>query len=104
MEQQFLIPANSKRSKLIFSAFRPIDLIIAGTGAMVTFLMFIIFKPESLFAAVIVLAPFGVTAFLVLPVANYHNVLCVLTNIYKFYSSQQRFSWKGWCVKDEYDK
>ena len=103
MENQFLIPANSKRAQLIFSVFRPVDLIIASVGAGLTLMLFVIVQPQTLLSAAIVLAPILVCSFLVIPVPNYHNMLCVLQNIYKFYfEEKQQFIWKGWCVKDEF--
>lgn len=100
---QYLIAANSKKGQLIFNVFRPIDLGIAITGAVVTFLMFLIIQPDSLLPGIIVLSPVLVCAFLVMPVPNYHNILCVLQNIYNFYFvDKNELKWKGWCVKDEY--
>ena len=99
----YLIPANSKRAQLIFSAFRFIDLIILGSGAAVTIILFWIFKPDSLPSGIGVLMPFLICAFLVIPFPNYHNMLCVLQNIYRFYFvEKQQYTWKGWCVKDEF--
>lgn len=100
---QYLIAANSKKGQLIFNVFRPIDLGIASCGAVVTFILFLIFQPGSLFSGIFVLLPFLSCAFLVMPIPNYHNVLCVLTNIYKFYFvDKNELKWKGWCAKDEY--
>lgn len=100
---QYLIPANSKRGQLIFSMFRPIDLGIITTGTVITFILFLIFQPQSLGLGIFVLAPFLVCAFLVLPIPNYHNVLCILINIYNFYFvDKNQLTWKGWCAKDEY--
>lgn len=100
---QYLIAANSKKGQLIFNVFRPIDLGIAITGAVVTFLMFLIIQPNSLLPGIIVLSPVLVCAFLVMPVPNYHNILCVLQNIYNFYFvDKNELKWKGWCAKDEY--
>lgn len=99
----YLIPANTKRGQLIFSIFRPIDLGIALTGAGITLLLFIILQPEMLITAVITLIPLLICAFLVIPVPNYHNMLCVLQNIYTFYFvEKQQLKWKGWCAKDEF--
>lgn len=99
----YLIPANSKRGQLIFNIFKPIDLWIAGVGASITTILFVIFQPGELWSGILVLLPFLICAFLVVPVPNYHNIRCVLTNIYKFYFvERQQFTWKGWCVKDEY--
>lgn len=101
---QFLIAANSKRAQLILNVFRPIDLIIACVGAGVTFILFIAIQPEELASAIIVLAPVLVCAFLVLPIPNYHNVLCILINVYNFYFvDKNQLVWKGWCFKDEYE-
>ena len=102
MNQQFLIPANSKKSMLIFNMFRPIDLIIAVSGATITFITFLIVAPKTLISAIFVLAPVLISAFLVMPFAHYHNMLCVLNNIYSYFTTQQNYKWKGWCASEEY--
>lgn len=103
MQGNYLIPANSKRAQLIFNIFRPVDLIIASVGATITIILFVIVQPQTLLWAIVVLLPILVCAFLVIPVPNYHNMLCVLQNIYRYYfEERQQFKWKGWCVKDEF--
>lgn len=100
---QYLIAANSKRGQLIFSIFRPIDLIIAVTGATVTFILLLIIQPDSLLTGIITLTPVTICGFLVLPIQNYHNVLCILQNIYRFYFVEKnQLKWRGWCCKDEF--
>lgn len=100
---QYLIAANSKRGQLIFNIFRPIDLGIALGGACTTIILFLIFSPSTLLSSILVLLPLAVCSFLVIPVANYHNMLCVIRNIYRFYFVEERqFVWKGWCAKDEF--
>lgn len=100
---EYLIAANSKRGQLIFNIFRPIDLGIAAAGATITFFLFLLVKPSSLLPGIIVLLPVLVCGFLVMPIPNYHNVLCVLQNIYKFYCVDKNdLRWKGWCAKDEF--
>ncbi len=100
---QYLIAANSKRGQLIFNIFRPIDLYIASGGTITTIILFLIFKPDSMLAAIIVLLPILVCAFLVIPIPNYHNMMCVLQNIYNYYFvERQQFKWRGWCCKDEF--
>lgn len=100
---EYLIAANSKKGQLIFNIFRPIDLGIISTGAFITFLLLIIFQPDSLLMGVITIFPLLVCAFLVMPVANYHNILCILQNIYNFYFvDKNQLKWKGWCFKDEF--
>ena len=90
---QFLIPANSKKSMLIF-----------GCGALATVLMLIIIKSSSIPIVVIKLLPLLTTALLVFPVANYHNTLTVLVLIYQFYTTRQKFIWKGWCANGTKNK
>lgn len=101
---QFLIPANSKRGQLIFSVFEKIDLIIEIIGVSITIILFLIVRPQTLLPSMLVLLPGLISTFLVLPIPNYHNVRCVIKNIYEFYfgSEKNELVWKGWCVKDEY--
>ena len=98
----FLIPANTKKSMLIFGIFTTFDLILFGVGIGVTILLLMIERPSSLLTACIDLAPAVICGFLVLPVPNYHNIRVVIQEVYTFYTKRQRFIWKGWCVKDEY--
>ena len=100
---QYLIAANSKRGQLIFNIFRPVDLYIALGGGVVTIILFFVLKPGSLFTATLTLIPLAICAFLVVPIPNYHNVMCVLGNVYNFYfTEKQQFKWKGWCAKNEF--
>ncbi|HIQ90044.1 MAG TPA: hypothetical protein IAB27_00225 [Candidatus Coprosoma intestinipullorum] len=100
----YLIPTNTKKSMLIFGVFTPGDLILFGTGLGITILMLMILSPSSLLMAAIDLAPGVITGFLVLPIPNYHNTLVIIRELYTFYTTRQRFIWKGWCAKDEYDE
>ena len=100
MENNYLIPANANRGKLIMGFFRGIDLAIFGTGAGVTLLGLLVFQNalSNVAIAITVLLPVLVTGFLVIPVPHQHNVLVFLTNFYKFYFvNQKTFKWKGWC-------
>lgn len=101
---QFLIPANTKKSMLIFGLFTTFDLILFGSGIGVTILLLMIVSPSSLLTACIDLAPAVICGFLVLPVPNYHNIRIVIQELYTFYTTRQKFIWKGWCVKDEYSE
>ena len=98
---QFLIPANSKKSMLIFGVFETFDLILFGVGVGATILLLLIIAPNSLFTAIVDLLPAVICGFLVLPVPNYHNIRVVIQEVYRFYTTRQKFIWKGWCVKDE---
>lgn len=98
----FLIPANTKKSMLIFGVFTTFDLILFGIGIGITVLLLMIVRPSSLLTACIDLAPAVICGFLVLPIPNYHNIRVVIQEVYRFYTRRQRFIWKGWCVKDEF--
>jgi len=100
MEGQFLIPANSKKSMLIFGIFTPFDLILFGTGVGITLILLMIMPLTNFGSVVISLFPVLTTALLVFPIANYHNTLTVLILIYHFFTERQKFIWKGWCSSD----
>lgn len=98
----YLIPANSNRGKLILGFFRGIDLAIFGTGAAITFILILAFQGmmTNWVVAIGVIAPVAVTGFLVIPIPYQHNVLVFLTNVYNyFFVNRQKYYWKGWCNK-----
>jgi len=100
VENNYLIPANANRGKLIMGLFRPIDFIIFGSGAGTTLLLLLVFQNQmtNIAVAIATVLPVLVTGFLVIPVPHQHNVLIFLTNFYNFYFvNRQRFYWKGWC-------
>ena len=100
---QYLIPANANRGKLIFGFFRPVDLIVFGSGIFVTFILLLIFQNDISNLSIVmgVLSPALITGFLVLPVPNQHNIMVVIGNIYNFFFvDRRRYVWKGWCCLD----
>lgn len=98
----YLIPANSKKSLLILSAFTPFDLILFACGLGLTFLLLFILSPANVWFALIDLLPAMITGFLVLPIPNYHNTRILLKEMYRYFTNRQKFIWKGWCVRDEF--
>lgn len=98
MDAQYIIPANSKKSALLFGLFRPVDLIIFGTGSMVTLFFLFILPGDTLGAIFIKLAPLLVALFLVLPIPNYHNTMVLIREVLTFYLTRRVYLWKGWCV------
>ena len=94
----YLIPANSKKSMLILGFFNPTDLIIFGTGAVLTFLLLLILDTQDLKQAAIILAPALIGAFLVLPVPNHHNIRTFIGNVYHYFTNRRSYYWRGWCV------
>ena len=96
----FLIPANTKKSQLIFGLFNKFDMALLGTGVGISLLMMMILNISDLKWALLAIAPGMVSAFLVFPIPNYHNVITVIKNIIVFYTTRQNYVWKGWCVRD----
>ncbi|NLC48133.1 MAG: hypothetical protein GX758_02065 [Tenericutes bacterium] len=94
----YLIPANSKKSLLIFNMFRGIDLLIAGVGCVTTLLLMFLVSDQGLSGIIIKLAPAGVCLFLVMPLPYYHNILVFLTEIFLFYNNPTKYIWRGWCA------
>ena len=101
---QFLIPANSKKSMLIFGLFRPLDLIIFGVGVGLTLIMLPILPIDELVYAVIALLPALIAGFLVFPIPNYHNVRTVIMSVWYFYTERRVYYWKGWCFSNGEEK
>jgi len=104
MNGSYLIPANSKKSMLIFGLFYKFDLILFGSGLGTTILMLLILPIENFAFSIIAILPLLITGFLVIPIPNYHNVLTVIISAITFFTTRQRFIWKGWCVLDECEK
>lgn len=98
--ENYLIPANTKKSQLILGFFTPVDLVIFGIGCMTTVILLFIFQGMNFQMALMVLMPALISGFLVIPVPNYHNVLQLIINIITFLTSRKRYYWKGWCIKD----
>ena len=100
----YLIPANSKKSMLILGFFTGIDLIIFGIGVTFTLIMLVVIKTTQIQYMILILLPALISAFLVMPVPNYHNMLQLLTNIFTFFASRRRYYWKGWCVNGDFSE
>ena len=83
MKDAYLIPANSKRSMLIFGLFAPIDLIIFSVGAGLTIILMLTFQANTLRDVFMILLPLLISSTLVLPVPNHRNVWTLASNIYQ---------------------
>ncbi len=100
MDNNYLIPANANRGKLILGYFRPIDLIIFAIGVVCTLILLFIYQESmsNTWIALSTLIPAGIAIFLVLPIPYQHNILVLLQEIYRFYFvNRQRYIWRGWC-------
>lgn len=98
----FLIPANSKNGKLIFSLFTKFDLILLLSGFTMSILLLLIIAPSSLQMLITSLVPFLVCGTLVIPIPNYHNIYTVLKEIIEFFYKRRNYKWEGWCSRDEF--
>ena len=98
--ESYLIPANSKKSLLIFGAFTTEDFILVSIGMGISLLMLLALPIEDIVFALAAITPALVCCFLVFPIPNYHNMLTIIKNIYRFYTTNQKLKWKGWCVTD----
>ena len=96
----YLIPANSKKSLLIFGWFNKFDLILFGSAVLTTLLLMLITPIQELIFAIIAILPAAIALLLVFPVPNYHNVLTVIVAAWNFLTIRKSFIWKGWCFTD----
>lgn len=101
MDNMYLIPANSKKSMLLFGLFTKFDLALFLIGVGVSLLLLMVLPIDQLLFAIIALAPGLTCAFLVFPVPNYHNIRTVIMLAWEFYTTRQKYIWRGWCYKDE---
>ena len=101
MNGMYLIPANSKKSMLIFGLFNMFDLILFCTGLGLS-LIFVMFVPlNETWIAVAAILPGLISGLLVMPIPYHHNILTVIISIYEFYTNRQKFIWRGWCLTHE---
>lgn len=95
---QYLIPANSKKSMLILGFFNPTDLIIFCTGVVVTFILLLLIKANTLKEAFFIILPALICSFLVLPVPNHHNIRTFIGNVFHYFTNRRTYFWRGWCI------
>ena len=97
MNNSYLIPANSKKSMLKFGLFTTSDLIIFGTGVGISLLLMMFLPVDKFWIAILAITPGLICGFLVIPIPNYHNIRTVIKNAWNFYTTRQKYIWKGWC-------
>ena len=101
---QYLIPANTKKGGLIFNIFQPIDLWIFIIGVSLTLLILVLMSTVGGFdgvTSILALIPGLIAVVLVFPFPNYHNIRTALTDVIAFYTNRQRYVWRGWCTSYE---
>jgi hypothetical protein len=94
----YLIPANSKKSQLILGLFNMGDLIVFLSGVSITVALLIVFKTNSMAMLLGFASPALLATFLVAPVPNYHNVMTLIGNVINFATGQKKYYWRGWCA------
>ena len=97
----YLIPANSKKSMLILGYFTTLDLVVFLMGVTFTIILLFMIKTSTIWLLIMVILPALISAFLVLPVPHYHNIMQLLTNFYDYFTKNNRYYWKGWCATSE---
>ena len=105
MNNQYLIPANTKRGQLIFGIFMLNDLIIFGIGIGITLLALVIMSladTMSNITSILAILPGLVAVFLVFPFPNYHNIRTAIGELIAFYTNRQKYKWRGWCASYEF--
>ena len=103
MQNNYLIPANTKKSQLILGFFTKTDLIIWGVGVVWSFIMLVLVKSLSLTVLILIMLPALIVTFLVMPAPHYHNVLQLLTNVVTFFTNRRQYYWRGWSIYNESD-
>ena len=101
----YLIPANSKKSMLYLNIFNKTDVCIFGGGIAATLLLILLNVNVRTFKGILfILSPTLICSFMVLPLPNVHNVWTFGYIAYKYFTSRRTYYWKGWCMgygKDE---
>lgn len=100
---QYLIPANAKKSQLIFGLFTTIDLFIVIGASIISLLLMLGISGDEMHILVIKLLPLATGLLLVMPVPNYHNVLTFIREALLFIFGEKEYVWKGWCAVSEAD-
>ena len=98
---EYLMPANSKRSRLFLGFFTPRDLWVVGIGLLITIALLFVLQHNNLLMMILAVLPIGIATLLVFPVPNYHNVMQLLINIYNYYTGRRKYEWKGWSIVNE---
>ena len=99
---EYLIPANTKKSLLIFNLLRPIDLIILGIGVAISVILLLVVGNDNIWILLLACLPMIISLILILPIPNYHNTLVGIQSILNFYNERRNYVWKGWCACDEF--
>jgi hypothetical protein len=98
----YLIPANSKKSLLIMGMFKGSDLWILGIGISISLILMFAISGDEVGIIVIKLLPLAISVLLVLPIPFYHNVITYIIEFITYVQSQKEYKWRGWCAYREF--
>lgn len=98
---QYLIPANTKRSQLIAGLFTMTDVWIVIGASIISLILMLGIPGDQLYILVIKLLPLATGLLLVVPIPNYHNVLTFIREALLFIFGEKEYVWKGWCATSE---
>ncbi len=103
---QYLIPANTKKGSLIFGIFQPVDLTIFLVGIGITLGMLVIISTfnslNNSVLTILTIMPALIAVLLVFPFPNYHNIRTAIGEVIAFYTNRQKYVWRGWCSSYEF--
>lgn len=103
MKNEYLIPANSKKSALILGMFTVADAIILTVGIVISLLsLLIISTGAQLLTLVVAISPGLIAGMLVMPFPYYHNFMTFMFSVINFFANRRKYIWKGWCYNDKY--
>lgn len=98
-----LVPANAKKSILLFGFLRPMpDALVLGVGVLITIILLAFFSDVETWMMMLFCIPMLISVLLVMPIPNYHNTLCVIQSVLNFYNGRRNYIWRGWCTYHEY--
>ena len=99
----YLIPANTKKSLLWFGILRPMpDALVLAGGVLATIILLLSLDSASFWVLIVSILPALTAGILIFPIPNYHNTLVGIQSILRFYRSRRNYVWKGWCIYDEF--
>lgn len=98
----YLVPANTKKSILILGILRWIDIIILIVGIAISIILLAIVNGEKIWLIIIACIPMLVALVLILPIPYYHNTLVAIQSIIRYFNENRSYIWKGWCIYDEF--
>ena len=93
-----MVPANAKKSLLVMGFLRPMpDLLILGVGVGISVLLLAFSTSAPTWLLVLECIPMFVSAILVAPIPHYHNTLCAIQSILRFYNERRNYIFRTTC-------